>query len=319
MAQQRKSFPNMDGVIAALDVPQPFLKKLKPCLSDWNRWIDLRDIGNAVLLGETLSLQRAGAESAAGKDSYLAGVACAIHWISLDHPLTPRAQLDFISKQNRSLQDMWARCFEFIRASHISGAWVECLRRGFETSAMTIAFRSNVANRRELSELVLLTELSAWTMSAREAVYNLLPLSKDKAFREAVIKMLYNDPDRYLRRIVREATSRGDIPINHELLNDKYPKGNPEESKVRWSEFRRMSVPDVLAEDKRNMLCDIVAADRFVREQMSMVESGAKANGGSLDLCRSSLNFWMEKRVEEESKTYLLLLKRVIDDLETFS
>lgn len=318
MPGHRGTYPDMSGIVAELGLSESNQQKFKPYAAEMNRWVDLREIENAIVRGATIPAQRTGADKKVDKDVYLIGLSFGIHWLSLRNGLNPPAQIDFMSKQNRLLQDPWAKCFDLVHVPQILGVWLECLRRDFDTSAMEGAFRSNLSSWCELSELVPLAEFPTWAMKSREAVYNLLSFSKSQAFRDNVIKLLYNDPDRYLRRIVRDAVDRGDVPINCGLLEDRYQRPNLEESKELWSKFLNARVPDALALDPMNLQCNIHAPIRFMGEQMAKVAKGEKANGGTVDLSQSCVNFWME-HLNNDNREYLLLLKRVVEDVNRYT
>jgi len=245
---------------------------------------------------------------------HFALLANVIFWLHNIHsPKPPSAQLAFIQKQRSDLQTYWAGTVASILGPSSKALFVECLRRGFQPSAMEISWREHPEFWGELGALIPVEELPIWPLDGRQAIFELLPLSRDESFRTAATRALFNDPDASFRDCVRSRIAQGKLP--RVIAEDLYPNlSSPAElaiTRALWDELKVQRLPDSLRNLDPEKFVNMAGLDEVVRRQIAAVlDEREPSNTTILDFGIKSLDFVLNT-LRSPDRKYLYLLHKV--------
>jgi hypothetical protein len=230
MKTAKEEIPDVAGILRSLVWQPKALDGLLAELAPHFSLVDPRRIVEAAVSGEAIRILYPGdrplrKDEAKQEDAH-AFLACSVlyWWFNIRNSISPGEQTAYILKQNAHIQYGWAMTIAHTHMPASRALLLECLRKDLYGSQMAIAFREFPDFWGEPARFIPADEVATWKEEARDAMHEIVHFSKDEKFRREVTKVLYNDPNRRVRRDVRYGIRQGKLPDVREQVKDAFPE-----------------------------------------------------------------------------------------------
>ena len=237
-------------------------------------------------------------------------------WFNIKNSTPANIQMDYIKKQNIMFHEYWANTVAYVNMPASKPLAVECLRRGFYSSQIQIAIQEFPDFWSDPAEFMPGDEVGSWPKESRDAMLNIVLLSKKDDFKGRVAKALYLAG--YKKRIVQEI-ERGKLPDirkeaeEEEAKKPKLPPVDKEKTKSMWLRFRGEKFPaECGTTDSKNNLPGI---DRLIRSTIKAIlaadDPPEMGELTGLDAALRNLDWWLAGRIDEHHRPYFERLREI--------